>query len=294
MVTELNNSVAQQLAQAYQNACMAELEALKPGNVHIFADGHGMVVEQFISSAEASAQHIANPTLALGERIFKAVEATFQAVGCNTNLGIVLLCAPLMQAALQQSSLSFQEKLDHVLANTSIQDAQYAFDAIQLAKPAGLGHSDTHDIHQQADCTLLEAMQAAALKDNIALQYSNGFYQIATEGLTQYQQALARWQRPAWATTAVYLYWLAHYADSHVARKYGLPVADSIQKEARGHYVAFLTQDNPKLYLPALRAFDRELKEQGLNPGTSADLTVATVCWQLMQDMMQKAHLTSL
>ncbi len=55
-------------------------------------------VEQFISSAEASAQHIADPSPGLGQRILKAISATHQAVGCNTNLGIVLLCAPLAQA----------------------------------------------------------------------------------------------------------------------------------------------------------------------------------------------------
>lgn len=269
----------QRIKQAYQNACLAELEALKPGNVHIFADGHGMVVEQFISSAEASAQYIADPTLSLGQRIFKAIEATHQAVECNTNLGIVLLCAPMAQAVLQQSSLSLQESLGQVLANTTIEDAQDVFDAIQLANPAGLGQTEEHDVHQRADCTLLEAMKASAMKDNVALQYTNGFYQIATEGLTHYQQAFQRWERPAWATTAVYLYWLAHYADSHVVRKYGKEVTDALQKAAHGHYVDFLKQDNPKLYLPTLRAFDATLKDQGINPGTSADLTVATLCW---------------
>lgn len=265
---------------AYQNACLAELEALKPGNVHIFADGHGMVLEQFISSAEASAQFIADPNLSLGQRIFRAIEATHQAVECNTNLGIVLLCAPLVQAALQQSSIGFKDSLAQILSNTTIEDAQDVFDAIQLANPAGLGQSAAHDVHQQADCTLLEAMRTAAMKDNIALQYTNQFYQVATEGLIHYQQALQRWERPAWATTAVYLYWLAHYADSHVVRKYGMEVAVALQKAAHGHYMDFLKQDNPKLYLPALRAFDASLKDQGINPGTSADLTVATLCWQ--------------
>jgi triphosphoribosyl-dephospho-CoA synthase len=285
MTTESNHSMtAQQLAHAYLSACMAELEALKPGNVHIFADGHGMEVGQFITSAEVSAKPIADNALNLGQRILHAVKATHQAVGCNTNLGIVLLCAPLLQAATQQSSRSLQEKLDHVLTNTTIEDAQYVFDAIQLAKPAGLGHSDQHDIHLKADCTLLQAMQVAALRDTVALQYSNGYYQIATEGLPHYQQMLSKWERPAWATTALYLYWLAHHADSHIIRKYGLAVADGVQKEAREHYVAFLKHDNPKLYLPALRAFDRALKERGLNPGTSADLTVATLCWQHLLD----------
>lgn len=272
-----HKTLAERLAANYQNACMAELEALKPGNVHIFADGHGMVVEQFITSAEVSVGVIANPSFSLGQRIYESVAATHQAVGCNTNLGIVLLCAPLIQAALHPQGETFEAALADVLSHTTLEDAQWAFDAIRLANPGGLGQSAQHDIHQSAQCTLLEAMQAAALRDHIALQYSNQFYPIMHEGLPHYRQALARWERPAWATTAVYLYWLAHHTDSHVARKYGLEVADQLQKEARVHYLAFLHQDNPKLYLPALRAFDRDLKNQGVNPGTSADLTVATL-----------------
>lgn len=280
-MTEITSRLSKQrIKQAYLNACLAELEALKPGNVHIFADGHGMVVEQFISSAEASAQSIAEPGLSLGQRILHAITATHQAVGCNTNLGIILLCAPLVQAALGQTSQSFQESLSQVLSSTTKDDAQDAFDAIHLANPAGLGQSEEHDVHHPADCVLIDAMRTAAPKDNVALQYANQFYQIATEGLIHYQQAIQRWERPAWATTAVYLYWLSHYRDSHVARKYGLEVADALQKSARKHYVDFLNQDNPKLYLPALRAFDTHLKDQGINPGTSADLTVATLCWE--------------
>ena len=34
----------------------AELEALKPGNVHIHAGGHGMTVRDFLMSAEAAAK----------------------------------------------------------------------------------------------------------------------------------------------------------------------------------------------------------------------------------------------
>lgn len=277
MANTPQHMLAQRLATAYQNACMAELEALKPGNVHIFADGHGMVLEQFITSAEVSARVIANPSFSLGQRIYESVAATHQAVGCNTNLGIILLCAPLIHAALLQQSGTFSDALAEVLSHTTQEDAQSVFDAIQLANPGGLGQSAQHDVHQSAQCTLLEAMQAAALRDNIALQYSSQFYSILHEGLPHLQQALVRWQRPAWATTAVYLYWLAHHTDSHVARKYGLSVADQLQKDARAHYLAFLEQDNPKMYLPALRSFDHHLKNQGINPGTSADLTVVTL-----------------
>ena len=43
------------VAAAYIEACLAELDAPKPGNVHRFAPGHRMEVEDFVRSAEASA-----------------------------------------------------------------------------------------------------------------------------------------------------------------------------------------------------------------------------------------------
>ena len=69
-----------QLSQAFKNACMAELAALKPGNVHIFADGHGMTVQDFVASADAAASVIAKPECSLGQRIFASVQATQRAV----------------------------------------------------------------------------------------------------------------------------------------------------------------------------------------------------------------------
>ena len=43
----------------YRAACLAELDALKPGNVHAFAAGHRMVVADFITSADVSAPALA-------------------------------------------------------------------------------------------------------------------------------------------------------------------------------------------------------------------------------------------
>ena len=47
------------VAAAYIEACLAELDAPKPGNVHRFAPGHRMEVADFVRSAEASAAPIA-------------------------------------------------------------------------------------------------------------------------------------------------------------------------------------------------------------------------------------------
>ena len=89
---------AAQISDLFLAACRAELDALKPGNVHVHAAGHGMQVAQFEASAAASAPFIAAAGVGVGARILGAVEASFAAAGCNTNLGILLLCAPLAAA----------------------------------------------------------------------------------------------------------------------------------------------------------------------------------------------------
>jgi triphosphoribosyl-dephospho-CoA synthase len=267
----------QQLSDVFKVTCMAEIEALKPGNVHIFADGHGMTVTDFVNSAEAAASVIVLPNLNLGERILLSVQATQKAVNCNTNLGLILLCAPLIHAALiDDDNTYYLTKLFSVLANTTQTDAEQTFNAIKLANPAGLGESALHDVHQPANCNLLQAMQEAASRDLIAKQYANNFSDIL-EGLACYQQALAKWQRPAWAVTAVHLHFMSKYPDSHIVRKYGETIAKLVQNEAQGHAAEFLKAYNPKNCLTALLTFDAALKKRSINPGTSADLTVATL-----------------
>lgn len=269
---------SEQLALAYYNACMAELQALKPGNVHIFADGHGMTVHDFIKSAEASAEVIAQPHLSVGERILYAVEATQKTVGLNTNLGIILLCAPMIHAALQfDENQSLQQRLQSTLNALSVADAQLASQAIVLANPAGLGSAPQHDVHQAANVTLLEMMISAQHQDCIAWQYANAFSDVIDYGAPQYLKAMRQWQNPAWATTALYLGFLAKNVDTHVIRKHNKALAMAIVAEAQEIQANYWQAASPKRIQTKLLAWDTSLKHRHINPGTSADLTVASL-----------------
>ena len=64
---------------AFEAACLEELAALKPGNVHVFADGHGMAVADFRAAARASAPQIARRGAKVGARVLAAVEASWAA-----------------------------------------------------------------------------------------------------------------------------------------------------------------------------------------------------------------------
>jgi triphosphoribosyl-dephospho-CoA synthase len=265
------------VAAAYRDACLAELAALKPGNVHVFAAGHDMTTADFEASAQASAPLMGEPALSVGARIFAAIRRTREAVGCNTNLGIVLLCAPLAQAALSSAAGSLCGRLGEVLRRLDVADAEQAFAAIRLAEPAGLGTAPEHDVSATATVSLAVAMAAAADRDRIAAQYASGFADIFELGLPQLRSGLDRWHSEPWAATAAYLAFLACLPDSHVARKYGAERAQSVCAMAQSYAQRLDEADDPELLAADLLAFDRELKTAGINPGTSADLTVGSL-----------------
>jgi len=270
------------VAAAYRAACLAELAALKPGNVHAFAGGHGMTTADFERSAAASAPAMGAPAmgapaLSVGERIFEAVRRTRAAVGCNTNLGIVLLCAPLAQAATSEAGGTLRDRLQGVLQRLDVADAEGAFAAIRLAEPAGLGDAPEHDVRAAPAVSLAVAMAAAVGRDRIAAQYASGFADVFELGLPRLRSGLLRWRSEPWATTSAYLAFLAARPDSHIARKYGLERAQAVCAMARPHAERLDQADDPEFVAADLLAFDRDLKAAGINPGTSADLTVASL-----------------
>ncbi len=268
---------SERIVSSFHEACLAELEALKPGNVHRFANGHNMSVGDFEKSAAAAAPAIGAPDLSVGERIEAAVEATREAVGQNTNLGIVLLAAPLAQAALDPSGHSLEDRLKEVLGSLTVEDACAAYRAIRLAEPGGLGQAPYHDVAAEPGVTLYEAMQAAETRDRIAWNYTHGFVDIFKLGLKWLDGGTKRWGPVAWVTTYVYLGFLAHIPDTLIERKFGGAAASEVRDEARPIEAGLSHCHDPQDMAGPLTAFDASLKERGLNPGTSADLTVATL-----------------
>ena len=276
------------VAAAYLDSCLAELAALKPGNVHLFAGGHGMTTADFEASARASAPVMGRHDLSVGERILGAIEATRSVVDCNTNLGIVLLCAPLATAAMQAGG-GLRDRLRQILDNLDIADAQRAFAAIRLAEPGGLGDAPEHDVRRPATVSLRAAMEAARDRDRIARQYATAFADVFEMGMPAYRAAGERWQSGNWAATATYLEFLAAFPDTLVARKSGLAAADRVRAAARPLAARLRSAADPATLTTDLLAFDDELKTAGRNPGTSADLTVASLFAVRLEDALGAA-----
>lgn len=275
MTTALN---PEQISSAFLAACRAELDALKPGNVHRHSAGHGMDVAHFERAAEAAAGPIADPSLSVGKRILRATEASVAATGLNTNLGIVLLCAPLAQAASETTfAIGLRRRLDMILAALDEQDATDAFAAIRIANPAGLGQVDEGDVRDNPDrLTLIKAMYLAAERDRIANAYVTAYSDIFDFALPVFQDARRLAIDSDLAVTTLHMSLLAEFPDTHISRKYGAAAAEEIREEARALKAYWSPVASAKSMAPLIE-FDAKMKTKGRNPGTTADFVVATL-----------------
>jgi triphosphoribosyl-dephospho-CoA synthase len=275
-------TVPADLAALFIAACQLDVLASKPGNVSVASPGHGMVAADFLASATAAAPHVVDGRLAPGERIHRAIDATRAAVACNTNLGIVLLAVPLICAAQRRlPGEDMTGALQATLAGLDRRDADWAFRAIRLAAPAGLGRSPRHDVEQPATVSLLAAMREAASRDRIARQYAHGYADVLGLGLSSLRRARRQGMDDCAALVHVYLDFLCAFPDSHVLRKHGFAAAELTRHQASQCRARIVR--HPALAQAALAELDQRFKSAGINPGSSADLCVAT----LLADRLQ-------
>ena len=270
------NRAASWARTCFLRACELDVTVRKPGNVSVASPGHRMRAEQFIASAEAAAAPLFKAGTPVGERIERAVKATQAAVGCNTNLGIVLLIAPLAAAAERPGALEgpmpLRDALDAVLTALDRADAQAAYRAIAMAHPAGLGEVAAADVHTVPQIGLREAMALAAPRDTIARQYANGFADVFEAMRRDLASGFLLAEAGAADVQRVFLGWLGRHPDSHIVRKHGEAVAHSVMSAAQVWFAHLAPGSDP-----AFAKWDESLKADGVNPGTSADLTVATL-----------------
>jgi len=287
--------VRSDVGEIAQLACLLEASAPKPGNVspgRAFADAR---YEDFLASAVAIREPLSGAgTRPVGETIRLAVEATSAWTRSNTNLGIVLLLAPLARAAALVSAtlkgsphktataVPLRDAVRGVLAQTTVQDARDVYAAIRLASPGGLGRAEAQDVASEPTVTLLEAMRLAPDRDTIAREYVSGFDITFDTGAPAL--ARARCDRLSWddAIVETYLTLLAAIPDTHIARRGGAALAAEVSGRAREVLARGGVRSTEGRH--ELDLFDRELRKDGnvANPGTTADLTAAAIFVMLL------------
>ena len=276
---------SQEIAAAAQLACLLEASAPKPGNVSPGIAFHDMRYEDFLASAAAIAPAFLDAgTQPVGETIRRAIESTRRWTTANTNLGIVLLLAPLARAAHASSPKSLRDRLRHVIDATTIADAAAVYSAIRLSRPGGLGEAPSEDIATSPTVTLAAAMSLAADRDDIAREYVAAFERTFTVGapaLTKARSAGLDWTD---AIVECYLALLADSPDTLIRRKLGPDAANLVTRRAIDVRAAGGMRTNAGRH--AVASFDQELRDarNSKNPGTTADITAAAIFVVLLND----------
>jgi triphosphoribosyl-dephospho-CoA synthase len=274
-----------EIAAAAQLACLLEAHAPKPGNVSPGRDFADVGYGDFVASAAAIGAPFARVVeTPLGALVRAAVDATARWAPSNTNLGMVLLLAPLAKAAVRADPPGdLRANLAAVLDVTTIDDAREVYAAIRLANPGGLGRAANQDVAREPTLPLREVMRLAADRDGIAREYDTAFAATFDTGVPALRQARA--DRLGWddAIVETFLTLLAAAPDTHIARRAGLDRAASVSRLA----VTVLADGGVRTEAGRLSVarFDRSLRDDrhSANPGTTADLTTAAIFVLLLE-----------
>jgi triphosphoribosyl-dephospho-CoA synthase len=274
-----------EIALCAQAAGLLEVAAVKPGNVTRYHDFDDTRFEDFLLSAVAMGAALgAAGSTGVGETVLRAVQDTRRFVAANTNLGIVLLMAPLARAAAGNAA-PLRGRLSRVLATLTVSDARAVYSAIRLAEPGGLGEVEKQDVREEPTVTLREAMALAAERDTIAREYVTDYdvtFSLAVPALQRVRARGLGW--PA-ATLESYLRVLAEVPDTLIARKRGPAAARAVSERAR-EVLGAGEMGSPER-ARAVAAFDSELRGDAnrLNPGTTADLVAAALFVALCEEL---------
>ena len=269
-------------------ACLWEATAPKPGNVHPHAAFNDVCYADYLASAIAIGPAMDNATTQnLGTTILESVAATRKMVGRNTNLGTILLLAPL---ASVPRTLSLQEGVADVLRATDQEDAAQLYEAIRTARPGGIGTAEKMDIYQTPPGDLCAAMREAADRDCVAQQYAENFVPLFERIVPNLRTAIQAGMTLADAIVHVHLQTLHAFPDSLIARKCGIAVAEEASRRA-GEVLSAGPQPSAA-YQQALQMLDRYLRDERhqRNPGTTADLLAAGLFTLLRDGIIEDAQ----
>lgn len=274
----LNDSMPESTAdftRLIRCACILEATARKPGNVHPNAAFSDLCYDDFVNAAGVAAPVLAQSyKRGVGQTILDAVTATRNMTGSNANLGILLLFAPL--AAVPQN-VRLTDGITDVLGSLTQQDAALAYQAIRIASPGGIGHSDTEDVSAEPTGTLLEVMRLAAGRDAIAMQYASGFQLVLETGvsiLAGESDFRQNWEQ---AIIRLHLKLMATCPDSLIARKLGS--GEAVRSAELAEAILEAGWPSTRHAAQKLVELDGWLRDRGnaRNPGTTADLVAASI-----------------
>ena len=282
----------------------------KPGNVHRLRDGVETRYEHFLAGSVATTpaiRDLANRahrissggdwgSLEMGATILRAVEDMLEwQRGGNVQLGVVLLHAPIAAAAGAAycengvSSTRVRESLVEVIAAATPRDTVNIYKAIDMAmtrrtlgEVGGLDVSDESSLKQihEEGLTPSQVFGLCEDRDTICSEWVNGFTVTFEEGHRRLSHRLEDGETVNSAIVETFLYLLSRHPDSLIMRKSGAEKA----KEVSDRAAQALRRRGEPGFMDEVRRMDEELWSANgdLNPGTTADLTAASIFVQLL------------
>ena len=267
----------------------------KPGNVHRTRDYDDMEFEDFLISAvvigdavlEACADvNVENPQL--GKYILQAVSETDRWINENTNLGIVMMITPIAVAAsISDSFDDVRQNIPVLMKNTSVDDACDLYDAINIADAGGMGEQDEYDVAsdnakselRDNNQTMFDVLKISSPWDMLAREMTSDMPVVFEIGFPVYHELACEKTRNE-ACILTFLTILSHVPDTLISRKYGEEEALKISLMARD---LLKMKDSPD-FMDAVADFDDYLFKNKYNPGTTADLTAASIFVSYLYD----------
>ena len=279
----------EEIAKMAQIASALEVSGYpKPGNVHRTRDFVDMEFEDFVISgivigdtiSEACTDvDVENPQL--GKYILQAVAETDRWIKNNTNLGIVMMTTPIaVAAAISDSFDDIRENIKLVMGNTSVDDACDLYDAINIADAGGMGDQDEYDVAsdnaknelRENGQTMYDVLKISAPWDMLAREMTGDMPAVFEIGYPKYHE-LRQSKSQNDACVLTFLTILSHVPDTLISRKYGSDEAMKISLMTRD---LLNIKDEPD-FKDRLKEFDDYLFKNKYNPGTTADLTAASI-----------------
>ena len=272
-------------------ACLLEVSAPKPGNVHRGADFEDMTFVDFAISAVAIAPaHGATPCVAeWAGRCCDAIASHARSGRYQHESGNRVAAGSAGRRAARRAAPTRCPAGPGLARRRAT--ARIVYDAIRQAQPGGLGQVEAMDVAAAAPADLLAAMQAASDRDLVARQYVTGLPRTGRSA------ALAA-GRP-WTGLVAGRYDRAH----------AIAVAESIRRQPDraqvrpGRLAAGRGAGQPGCSRRACRAtadYDQALADLDFwlrsdhhrrNPGTTADLIAAGLFAALRDGLLHSPFL---
>lgn len=252
----------------------------KPGNVDRRRDHDDLRFEHFLAGAvgarpglELATGDARDDSPPLGDAFERAIRGMSQQEGDNTQFGCLLLLVPLVRAAATDR-LS-PTGVAEVVAATTVDDAAgfyHAFEHVDVAVDDPPAEADALDVRRGADAIPALRARDLTLADVMELSADGDGDANAHEWTTGFERTFAAADAVLDDTGPItdrlaraFLDLLAERPDTLVAVEHGDDTARAASRRA-----AAVRGD-----LDAAEDLAEAFREEGINPGTTADLTAA-------------------